>query len=272
MLGAQGTGARRAADLLGYDSQLRALGAGAELDVLQLFGLWQGGRVEAPGAARTVGEVRERFIERLNAALLRPGMYGGELTAQTVLEDLSWLDGQDDLRPHIPETLRAAGAWSALGVRGVFMQMFGGDAVQHAAAASLVYADIAHARGYLRPQRVLTGQEYSWLRGRAREWTASADRTLPDLVDAFGLPSLWRPKYNRLYPVSVGYVSAHGGDPLVAFDFWQDTDGTKPPWRPRLGPEPMLRNVRWRTDIFADGFTFSPIGTTMLAARDRSQD
>jgi hypothetical protein len=80
--------------------------------------------VESPGAARTVGEVRDRFIERLTVALLRLGMYGGELTAQMVLADLCWLDGQDDLRPGVPETLRAARAWSALGVCGVFMEMF----------------------------------------------------------------------------------------------------------------------------------------------------
>jgi hypothetical protein len=80
-----------------------------------------------------------------------------------------------------------------------------------------------------------------------------------------------RPKYNRLYPVSVGYLSADSGDPLVAFDFWQDTDWAKPPWWPRLGLEPMLRNVRWRTDRFAEGFAFSPIGTTMLA-RDSTED
>lgn len=101
---------------------------------------------------------------------------------------------------------------------------------------------------------------YSRLRREARPWTASADRTVPDLVGAFGQPSLWRPGYNPLYPVSVAYVPDRASEnPLIAFDFWQDTDWTSPPcWRPRLGPEPMLRNVRWRTDTFADGFTFSP--------------
>jgi len=52
-------------------------------------GLWQGVRVESAGAPRTISEVRARFIERLNAALLRPGMFGGELTLRVVLDDLA---------------------------------------------------------------------------------------------------------------------------------------------------------------------------------------
>ena len=157
-------------------------------------GLWQGVRVESAGAPRTISEVRARFIERLNAALLRPGMFGGELTLRVVLDDLAWLDGQEAVRPGINETLRAAGAWSPIGVSGVFMQMFGRGTAEHHGAVGLIYADVAHAWGYLRPQRTLTDQEYSGLRRRARPWTASADRTVPDLVRAFGQPSLWRPE------------------------------------------------------------------------------
>jgi hypothetical protein len=100
-------------------------------------GLWQGRRVELAGAPRTVSDVRDRFIERLNSAVLRPGMWGGELTLQMVLDDLAWLDGQEHVRPGVAETLDADGAWSSIGVSGVFVQMFGRRAVQHQDAAGV---------------------------------------------------------------------------------------------------------------------------------------
>jgi hypothetical protein len=79
---------------------------------------------------------------------------------------------------------------------------------------------------------------------------SSADRTSADVLAAFGEPSLWRPKYNPWYPMSLGYVSGNHLDPLVAFDFWQDTDWESKPRRSRLGPQPILRNVRWRGNSF----------------------
>jgi hypothetical protein len=58
---------------------------------------------------------------------------------------------------------------------------------------------------------VLTGQEYSSLRGRARAWTASADRALPELVEAFGPPSWWRPN-------GADYPAARTADSMQSAD------------------------------------------------------
>jgi hypothetical protein len=76
---------------------------------------------------------------------------------------------------------------------------------------------------------------------------------------------LWKPEYNRWWPKSIGYVPQDRSDPFVIFDFWQDTDWTADGPRSRFGPEPVLRNVRWRSDSFAAGFTFTPMGGTLVA-------
>jgi hypothetical protein len=131
-------------------------------------------------------------------------MYGGELALRQFLEDLAWIDQRDE---GVPGVLEPRGAWSPLGVSGVFARMFGGSPRGHEDAAAFVYADLAGMWGYLEPRRKLTGQEYSRLRSGARQWTAAADRTSADVLAAFGEPSLWRPKYNPWYPMSLGYVS-----------------------------------------------------------------
>jgi hypothetical protein len=222
--------------------------------------------VAAAGSGRSVGEVREHFIARLNSALLRPGMYGGEMALQWFLGDLAWIDGRDSAGESVAESFESIGAWSSTGVRGAFARLFGGAARDHEAAAAFVYADLARTWGYLAPERTVTRDEYARLRVEAPTWTASADRTIPDLVGAFGQPSLWRPKYNPRYPTSVAYVSGDPSDPLVVFDFWQETDWQDRSRPSRFGSEPALRNVRWRADRFDEGFTCTPTGTTLLIA------
>jgi hypothetical protein len=152
--------------------------------------------VAVMAGTRSVSEIREHFIARLNKALLYPGMYGGELMLRQFLGDLAWM--------------------------------------------------------------------YSRLRQDARSWTAASDRMLADIIDAFGLPSLWRPKYNPRFSLSVGYSSESQQDPVVVFDLWQDTARDDAPGRSESGRGPLLRDVWWREDRFPEGFTFSPIGRTMV--------
>jgi hypothetical protein len=228
--------------------------------------MWHCGRVAAAHDDRSVSEIRGHFIRRLNVALLRPGMYGGELALWQFLGDLAWIDKRDE---DVPGTLEPRGAWSSTLVGGAFVRMFGGKPSDHDIAAAFVYADLAGMWGYLEPQRKLTGQEYSRLRRGARQWTATADRTPADVVAAFGEPSLWRSKYNPWYPMSLGYVSGNHLDPLVTFDFWQDTDWESVPRRSRFGPQPVLRNVRWRESHFEEEFTFTPTGHALRACGPR---
>jgi hypothetical protein len=216
--------------------------------------------VVVAGNVRSVSEIREHFLSRLNDALLRPGMFGGELALRWFLGDLAWIDGRDSPGgDDIAEFFKATGAWSPTGVRGAFARMFGGAARDHEEAAAFAYADLARAWGYLAPGCTIPRGEYARLRRDAPPWVASADRTLPDLVDAHGEPSLWRPKYNPRFPVSVAYVCEDQSDPLIVFDFWQETDRDNS----LFGPEPVLRNLRWRADRFEEGFTLTPTGATL---------
>ena len=203
-------------------------------------------------------------MARLNSAVLMPGMYGGESTLRQLLDDLAWIDKRES-PGGVYRMIEARGAASPVGVRGVFMRMFGGGIRAHHDAVAFVYADLAHAHGYLTPQRELAAKEYSRLRRDARRWTADADRVTGELIGEFGEPSLWRPQYNPRYPTSVAYVSRNALDPLVVFDFWQETDQTSPAPGSRRWPEPVLRNVRWQEDRFEEGFTFTPIGLALRA-------
>jgi hypothetical protein len=217
----------------------------------------------APGT-RSADEIRERFIARLNSAVLRPGMYDGESTLRQLLDDLAWIDKRESPGGAYG-MLEARGATSPVGVRGVFMRMFGGGITAHLDAVGFVYADLAHAQGYLTPERELAAEEYACLRRDARRWTAAADRVTGDLIGEFGEPSLWIPRCNPRYPTSVAYVSRTALDPLVVFDFWQEMDPTSPAPGSRRWPGPVLRNVRWQEDRFEEGFTFTPIGLALRA-------
>jgi hypothetical protein len=190
-------------------------------------------------------------------------MYDGESTLRQLLDDLAWIDRRQSPGGAY-RALEARGAASPIGVRGVFMRMFGGGVTAHLDAVGFVYADLAHAQGYLTPLRELAVEEYSGLIRDARRWAADADRVTADLIGEFGEPSLWRPRYNPRYPTSVAYVSRSAVDPLVVFDFWQETDQTSPTPRCRW-PEPVLRNVRWQEDRFEEGFTFTPLGLALRA-------
>ena len=224
----------------------------------------EAGTVNGAPGTRSADEIRERFIARLNSAVLRPGMYDGESTLRQLLDDLAWIDRRES-PGGVYRMLEARGAASPVGVRGVFMRMFGGGIRAHDDAVAFVYADLAHAQGYLAPQRELAAEEYSRLRRDAGRWTADADRVTGDLIGEFGEPSLWIPHYNPRYPTSVAYVSRNALDPLVVFDFWQEMDQTSPAPGSRRWPEPVLRNVRWQQDRFEEGFTFTPIGLALRA-------
>ncbi|HEY3981212.1 MAG TPA: hypothetical protein VGM79_28400 [Streptosporangiaceae bacterium] len=113
----------------------------------------------SPQSTRSVREIRDYLIERLNGALLRPGMYGNELTTLMHLGGLAWIERRDADLGSVAETLAQAGAWSSTAVRGAFQLIFGGIPTDHDSAAALVYAGIAQAWGYLVPQRGLPAGE-----------------------------------------------------------------------------------------------------------------
>ena len=127
-----------------------------------------------------------------------------------------------------------------------------------------MYADVAHMWGYLHQQRTLTAEEYAHLRSAAREWTAAADRSPSDVIEAFGKPSLWRMRRDYQRTVSLTYTAESREDPLVVFDFWQEAGPGGQ--SSQLSQQPVLRDVRWREDglQFPAWFTYSPSGRALL--------
>lgn len=219
--------------------------------------------MSVPREPRSAEEIRSHFLERLNLALIRPGMYGGEPALHGYLDDLRWIDGHDDGVSHVANSW---GIWSPTGIGGWLARILGGEASGHSDAVALAYADIAHHWGYLRLQRALTTPEYTRLRSEARAWTSAEDRVPGDIIAAFGPPSFGRATYNPRYPVSLAYATADSNDPLVIFDFWQETGWKANPPQPGRGPEPVLRDVRWR-DPGSPLFTYTPAGEALRASQ-----
>lgn len=212
-----------------------------------------------PREPRSAGEIRSHFLERLNLALLRPGMYDGERALHGYLDDLRWIDGYDD---NVSEVANSWGMWSSVGVGGWLSRQLGGATSRHSDAIALVYADIAHHWGYLRLQRALATPDYDRVRGEARGWATAGTWAPADLTAAFGPPSFGRTAYNPRYPVSLAYGTADADSPLIIFDFWQETDWNSSPPRSMYGPAPVLLDVRWR-DASSPWFTYTPVGEAL---------
>jgi hypothetical protein len=113
--------------------------------------------VASTESTRSVGEIRDYLIKRLNLALLLPGMFGGELTTMMHLGDLAWIDRRDAALRSVVETLEEAGAWSSTAVRGAFQLIFGGTPADHDSPAALVYAGIARPGGTWSRHRPVLG-------------------------------------------------------------------------------------------------------------------
>lgn len=157
-------------------------------------------RQSAGDNRRSTDEIRDHFKAWIMAAVLRPGMWGGEIALRLFLDDLAWIDGSETPRGPAQDALAAMGAFSPAGVTGVFTRMFGGIPADHLSAVGMVYANLAWAWGYLEPESTLTAGEYARLRRDARKWATTADRAPADAVAEFGEPSLGLPGYNPRFP------------------------------------------------------------------------
>ncbi|GAA1664910.1 hypothetical protein GCM10009745_03370 [Kribbella yunnanensis] len=134
----------------------------------------------------TVEQIQQHFIEQLNGAIRRPGMYGrDEDGLGNAMRNVTYVMETGDERGWI-NALEARGAWSSIGVTGMVRQLMPGTE-QNAAAS--VYADYAHEHGWLVLDRTLTAEEYGVVRDRFAQWCA-VDRSRGDVVERFGEPSV----------------------------------------------------------------------------------
>lgn len=201
----------------------------------------------------TRSDIHAYLIDRLNLALRRPGMFGGELGIRMLLDHLLFVERRPEVWAEEQKGLEQRGAWSAIGARGAFDSLLPGD---HVDGMASVYAEVAHRQGWLTADRVLDAAAYASMRGSVREW-AGRDRVWGDVVAEYGPPSLLCGGTNPLYGKVLGYLTEAPGEPMVSFHLWNGSDaGSWPPDH----PEPLLLAVRYGHTAFAGTFTFTPEG------------
>jgi hypothetical protein len=207
-------------------------------------------------AVRSADEIHAYLVARLNDALRRPGMFGGEPALWMLFDHLLFAEGSPEAWDEAKERLRERGAWSATGVGGVFRGMIRG---RHDSDAASVYAEFAHRRGWLKPDRVLESRAHQALVAEVRAW-AGVDRVWPDIVAEFGEPSVLFGGTNPLHSKTLAYVSEDTGRPVVFFHLWNgDLDKDSPGWPPAF-PQPVLWAVRFGAGPFTETFTRTPQG------------
>ncbi|MEU5989250.1 hypothetical protein ABZ806_09750 [Spirillospora sp. NPDC047418] len=203
---------------------------------------------------RLAVEIRDYLVDQLNLTLRRPGMYGGETAIRLVLDHLEYAERRDGAG--LPRLLEERGAWTSRGVTGAFALVILGH---YESGVASVYAEYARAQGWLKIDRVLTAAEYSSIATEHRRWTAQ-DRSLSDVLDAFGPPSIRFGGTNPLYGRTLSYTSGSPTDPMISFHLWNGTEPDAESSWPPLYREPVLLAVRSSSQTFETSLAFTPEG------------
>lgn len=214
------------------------------------------------------GEIRAYLIDELNLAVRRPGAFGreSELALRMLVDHLLVVECQPEGLIEQQREWQERGAWSSTGVAGVFRDLIPERYYEYGIAS--VYAEFAHLRGWLKPDRVLVPDEHAHMQGTVRQWAAE-DRVWTDVVDAFGAPSVLFGSTNPSYGKTLGYLTENPQEPMVSFHLWNGGNGGAPgaeqTWPPPY-EEPLLLAVRFGRGPFRQTFTFTPEGRRRLPA------
>ncbi|MDF9811054.1 hypothetical protein [Streptomyces sp. SPB162] len=214
----------------------------------------------ATEGTRSADEIREYLVGRLNAALPRPEVFGGEIALRTLIDPLAFVDHREQAWADENRALRASGAFQATGVIGGFARLLPDHRDQKAAAS--VYAEFAHRNGWLELDRVLTPEEYRALRDAVPVW-CTENKWFTDVVESFGPPSLLIGGTNPQFSKALGYATGRPEDPMVFFHLWNGTRPGNPPSGPPMYGQPVVMAVRCAdggAGPFAGTFTFTPEG------------
>ncbi|GGV42435.1 hypothetical protein GCM10010245_66570 [Streptomyces spectabilis] len=212
--------------------------------------------VTLPTPLAAAEEIYDHLIDQLNLALRRPGMYGGEVAFRVLIDHLLFVERQPEAWNELQRSWEEQGLWTPLGPRGAFKDVFPAQPGSYEVAS--VYAEFAHRRGWLKPDRVLAVEEYEALTGRVRGW-AAVDRTWADVTAEFGPPSVLFGGTNPLYGKTLGYLPKDPQLPMVVFHLWNGSEPEAEPWPPQ--PEqPLLLAVRFGGGSFHGSLTFTPEG------------
>jgi hypothetical protein len=218
-----------------------------------------------PVARPTLDEVRRYHLNRLNDALRAPGMWGHETTIRLFMDDMAFVDGVAETWRQEQQALRDRGAFNALGVRGVVVDLMpryrdGGSTV------ASVYAEIAWRHDWLTVDRTLSDRDLAAIRDDPASWCAR-DRNLDDVLSNLGPPSVRIGGSNRRYSKTLAYATADRTQHLVCLHFAGLYDWDAPAPQPERAP--VLVALRLGDGTFRESFTFTPAGA---AYRERTGD
>ncbi|MEC4576261.1 hypothetical protein [Streptomyces virginiae] len=212
--------------------------------------------VSLPTPLAAAEDIHAHLIDQLNLALRRPGMFGGEVAFRVLLDHLLFVERQPEAWSELTQGWEERGLWTSTGPAGAFQAVF--PAQMGGSEVASVYAEFAQRRGWLKPDRVLTGEEYDALTGRVRRW-AAVDRTWPDVTAEFGPPSVLFGGSNPLYGKTLGYLSADPHQPMVVFHLWNGSEPESGSWPPEHD-QPLLLAVRCGGGSFHGSLIFTPEG------------
>ena len=126
----------------------------------------------------------------------------------------------------------------------------------HVVAAE--YGAAAHKYGWLRLDRTMLDCEYTSLVDTAKDW-AESDRTLDDVLQAFGQPSVTFGEPDPRLPKTLGYASVDLTAPLAVFHLDEAGDA----------PSARLLAFRAGDGFFGATLSFTPLGN---AVADESEE
>ncbi|MEU8184613.1 hypothetical protein AB0B85_21460 [Micromonospora sp. NPDC049044] len=215
-----------------------------------------------------LGEARRHHLAQVNGVLRRPGMYGrDEIAERLLLEAMAAVDGSLERWSTECDGLRERDAFTPTGVVGAYRNILPADAVRDAAAS--VYAEIAHRLGWLELDRALSEAEYGQLSADISGWL-SRQRTLADVIETFGRPSIWIGGTNPSYPKTLAYTTADRDHVLICFHLWNALANTAAETGLQgVHPEPVLLAVRHRPGKFPESFSFTPEGQQRRPTSDQ---
>ncbi|MBE3013513.1 hypothetical protein IL992_30690 [Microbispora sp. NEAU-D428] len=215
-----------------------------------------------------LGEARRHHLNQVNGVLRRPGMYGRDETAERLLlEAMAAVDGSLTRWWAECDRLGERDASSGTGVMGAYSDILPADALREATAS--VYAEIAHRLGWLELDRALSAAEFQRLSTDIGGWVTQ-DRTLSEVIEAFGPPSLWIGGTNPFFPKTLAYVTANRDDKVICLHLWNAFADTAPDADLRgVHPEPVVLAVRHRPGPFRGAFSFTPEGLRRRPSADQ---
>ncbi|MFE4057821.1 hypothetical protein ACFXP3_16240 [Streptomyces sp. NPDC059096] len=212
--------------------------------------------VTLPAPLAAAEEIHDHLVDQLNLALRRPGMYGGEVAFRILVDHLLFVGRQPEAWDQLKQSWEEQGLWTPIGPGGAFQDVFPAQGGCYEVASA--YAEFARRRGWLKPDRVLTAEEYESITGRVREW-AAADRTWADVTAEFGPPSALFGGNNPLYGKTLSYLSEDPQQSAVVFRLWNGSEPGTEPWPPEHA-QPLLLAVRFGGGSFRGSLTFTPEG------------